>query len=370
MKRLWLILLIPLLAGCWDSENIEELSLVVGMGIDKSKKKDEIMLTQQILVPPGNSVQENQAQLKYKNVTVSAKTLHEAIRDSLLITNTVLTNHQRIILINEDVLRKYPMEAIINQSIRDNNTRRSCLVLLTKRPTKEILELADDGEIPSNVIYELKDNEKRTNKILPPQTLGKASSNLQSDGSFAIQAVDIRAGKLILEGAGVINNSKLVGVMNDEDIAALNWLNGKVKGGIIETLQHGKPISVEVINRTRRKITTELNVDHLTINIKVGYTARLSEDWYGKENSFEESYLKEIEHLAEDEVKKDVEKIVDKLQHEYKTGVAGLYRYVENQHPKFWEKNKQKWDEIFSKADINYEVNLRIVDFGSKGGIK
>lgn len=52
MKRLWFILLIPLLTGCWDSQNIEELSLVVGMGIDNSKKKDEIMLTQQILVPP------------------------------------------------------------------------------------------------------------------------------------------------------------------------------------------------------------------------------------------------------------------------------------------------------------------------------
>ncbi|WHY59080.1 Ger(x)C family spore germination protein [Peribacillus simplex] len=370
MKRLWLILFIPLLAGCWDSQNIEELSLVVGMGIDNSKKKDEIMLTEQILVPPGSSVQENQAQLKYKNVTVSAKTLHEAIRDSLLITNTVLTNHQRIMLINEDVLKKIPMEAIINQAIRDNNTRRSCLVYLTKRPTKDILGLADDGEIPSNVIYELKDNENRTNKILQPLTMGKASSSLQSDGSFAIQAVDIRRGKLILEGAGVINNSKLVGVMNDEDIAALNWLNGNVKGGIIEAVQHGKPLSVEVIKRTKRKVTTELNGDHLTINVKVGYTARLSEDWYSKENSFEEAYLKEIERIAEDEVKKDVKKIVYKLQHEYKTGVAGFYRYAENQHPKFWEKNKQKWDEVFSKADINYEVDIRIIDFGAKGGVK
>ncbi|MFE4130555.1 Ger(x)C family spore germination protein [Peribacillus sp. YIM B13482] len=216
----------------------------------------------------------------------------------------------------------------------------------------------------------MKDNEHRTNKILPPLTMGKVSSSLQSDGSFAIQAVDIKGKKLILKGAGVINNSKLVGVMNDEDIAALNWLNGMVKGGIIESVHHGKPLSVEVLKRTRRKITTKLNGDHLTINVKVGYTVRLSEDWYSKENSFNETYLKEIERIAEAEVEKDVEKIVDKLQHEYKTGVAGLFLYVENQHPKFWEKHKQKWDEIFSKADINYQVDIRIIDFGSKGGVK
>ncbi|MGE7186595.1 Ger(x)C family spore germination C-terminal domain-containing protein [Peribacillus sp. NPDC006672] len=107
--------------------------------------------------------------------------------------------------------------------------------------------------------------------------------------------------------------------------------------------------------RTRRKTTTKLNGNHLMINIKVWYTARLSEDWYSKENSFNETYLKEIEHIAEAEVEKDVERIVDKLQHEYKTGVAGLFQYVENQHPEFWEKHKQKWDGIFSKADINYQ---------------
>lgn len=33
--------------------------------------------------------------------------------------------------------------------------------------------------------------------------------------------------------------------MNDEDIAALNWLNGEVKGGVIEAVQHDEPLSVE-----------------------------------------------------------------------------------------------------------------------------
>ncbi|MET1178780.1 hypothetical protein ABG775_12585 [Peribacillus simplex] len=69
---------------------------------------------------------------------------------------------------------------------------------------------------------------------------------------------------------------------------------------------------MEVINRTRKKIKTELNGNHLTIKI----------------------------------------------------------RYVENQHPKFREKNKKKWDEIFSNAVIHYEVDIRVEDVVSKGGIK
>ncbi len=60
----------------------------------------------------------------------------------------------------------------------------------------------------------------------------------------------------------------------------------------------------EVIDRKRRKITTELNGDHLTINNEVEVTqARLSEDWYGKAHFKERRYLKDVERIAEDEVK-------------------------------------------------------------------
>ncbi len=39
-----------LLSGCWDSRNIEELSLIIGVGLDKPDDKN-LELTQQILVP-------------------------------------------------------------------------------------------------------------------------------------------------------------------------------------------------------------------------------------------------------------------------------------------------------------------------------
>lgn len=39
-----------LLSGCWDSKNIEELSLVIGVGLDKPDDHN-LELTQQILVP-------------------------------------------------------------------------------------------------------------------------------------------------------------------------------------------------------------------------------------------------------------------------------------------------------------------------------
>ncbi|WP_375540574.1 hypothetical protein [Peribacillus simplex] len=49
-----------------------------------------------------------------------------------------------------------------------------------------------------------------------------------------------------------------------------------MKGGIIEAVHHGEPLSVELIKRTRRKITTELNGDHLSINVKINFPLLIS----------------------------------------------------------------------------------------------
>ncbi len=49
-KYIVIILCTLLLAGCWDSRNIEDLSLVIGVGPDKPEEEN-VEVTQQILVP-------------------------------------------------------------------------------------------------------------------------------------------------------------------------------------------------------------------------------------------------------------------------------------------------------------------------------
>lgn len=43
-----------LLTGCWDSRSIEDISLVIGVGIDLEEESENISLGHQIIVPPSN----------------------------------------------------------------------------------------------------------------------------------------------------------------------------------------------------------------------------------------------------------------------------------------------------------------------------
>ena len=50
MKKYIVIIFCTLLLGCWDSRNLEDLSLVIGVGLDKPEEEN-VEVTQQILIP-------------------------------------------------------------------------------------------------------------------------------------------------------------------------------------------------------------------------------------------------------------------------------------------------------------------------------
>ncbi|MGG4491947.1 Ger(x)C family spore germination protein [Metabacillus idriensis] len=367
MKKILLIFITLMLSGCWDSQNIEDLSLVVGTGVDKIDPVEGVQLVHQIIMPKGGSAGQGQG-AGYKNITTGGGTVHEAIRNVSLETKPISSEHQRIFLINEEVIKETPLDTVINQFIRDDKTRRSLYIFLTEEPASELLSVKTDKEIPSNIIYELTENRKKTNKILPPLKLGEASARLQSEGSFAIQIAGLEKGNIKLKGAGVINNGKLVGEnLTEEEVSALSWLNGSVEGGTVEAIHHDQPFGFEVIKLRSKKIKTKIKNGRLFIDIFMRVEGRLAEDWYGKENSFDKGYQKGIEEIVGKTIEKEVNDLIYKLQHDYKTGVAGLYQYVKNQHPAYWRKYGKQWDEKFSESEITYNVRIDKMDFGTKG---
>ncbi|MEW9110592.1 MAG: Ger(x)C family spore germination protein [Cytobacillus gottheilii] len=361
-----LFVAISLLSGCWDSEEIEDLSLLVGVGIDLGED-DQLSLTHQILLPASGQSAETPAP-SYENATVLARTVHDAIREVAMSKNVLFANQQRLIIINENVLKSLPLDAVINQFIKDNDTRRSCIIMVSKDPAEQILSTGEDGSVPSNDLYSLSENISATSKILPSITLGQTSASLQAAGSFAIQSVSIKEKMLKLDGAGVINNhSELAGMLTADEVSYMNWLEGNIEGGIIVGEHKGKRFSVEVIDQTNKEIKTTVNDSQVTIDISTEYNTRLSEDWYSNEDSFSSSYLKEIEKAAEKEVERQVGIILDKLQNDLKSDAPGFFYYIRSQHPKFYKQNKNNMDEIFSKANVQFKVDLKIIDFGAKG---
>ncbi|MEC1623889.1 Ger(x)C family spore germination protein [Bacillus mojavensis] len=358
-----------LLSGCWDSKNIEELSLVIGVGLDKPDDHN-LQLTQQILVPKKISSKEGSSSDPTQIAVTKGETVHQMMRTSALKHNPTFSQHLRLILFSKGVLEDFRMDSIINQFVRDNGTRRSSYVFVTDGRTKDIFKMNDEGEPASNVIYNLTENGKVTIRMMEPVTLGEISEHLTSDDSFLIPHVGEENGKLAINGAAIIKDKLWSRNLTPGEVQNINLFTGAVKGGVIDLKRNGYLFSYEVYS-SNRKIKTAYKEGKFIFTVTRNIEGRLSEDWNPNEDSFKDSYIKDIEKTVEKRLEETVTAFIKgTLQKEIKTDVTGLGNEVRIHYPQKWKKISKKWDDHFSNAEIKYHVNVVVRDFGTKGASK
>ncbi|WP_160725814.1 hypothetical protein [Bacillus sp. USDA818B3_A] len=63
-KGMLCLVLVCILTGCWDREELEDRSYVIGLGLDPSKHKGKISVTMLLANPEVGSMQAAEVQLK------------------------------------------------------------------------------------------------------------------------------------------------------------------------------------------------------------------------------------------------------------------------------------------------------------------
>lgn len=106
---------------------------------------------------------------------------------SLKIENPITSTHMKVIVISEDLAKSFKLGNLLDQVLRDNEIRPSCLVLISKGKASETLETKTAGEIPSFRLVGIVENAYRTTRILPPMPQIKVQSMLLSGSSFLLQ---------------------------------------------------------------------------------------------------------------------------------------------------------------------------------------
>ncbi|KMJ55389.1 hypothetical protein AB685_27475 [Bacillus sp. LL01] len=130
---------------------------------------------------------------------------------------------------------------------------------------------------------------------------------------------------------------------------------------------NGTRVVYEILETNIDSVTTSLQEDQLNMHIKVISDGRLVENWDPDEDAYNPDYKKNLETTFEEELTNEVTHIIDLLQTKYKTDPIDLQKYVRVQQYPFWKQHKDDRNTVFEKASITYEVDLTIVDFGTRG---
>jgi spore germination protein KC len=361
-KILFICVHLILLSGCWDRTEVNDLTLIVGLGIDQ-KKDGQIMVTVELVVPKsigggqmmgggGGGVGETIIR------SGTGTTVADAISNlQEKLSRRVFWGHTKVIVFGEKAA-KAGIRQHLDFLSRNPQARLRSNVLVSKGTAKSVLELLPPIERSSaEVLRELSESE-----LLLRVTIKDALQMLSGDaGAAALPMVKIlqpEKGKKDLETVAFIQRTaifkkdKMIGDIDDQLTRGVLWIRNEIKRANITISPKGEKGN---ITATMIRAHTELVPKYENGKWKMIVKATTEDDIIlngTKLDLLNPKYAKMIEKELENATNKRIRDALKKVQKEMKADIFGFAEIFHRKYPREWNRVKNRWDEIFPTVEV------------------
>lgn len=377
-----LILCLALLAGCWDSREMNELGLVMAVGIDKAPDSNDYIVTAQIANEKATAQQGSSGGSESESIYIASaqgQTLFDAVRAlSKAASKRIMWAHNYIVIIGESVARDSIMP-VVDFFTHNPELRLKTAVVVSEGDAKNYLAIKSGMEdipgISFSDIYEfgwLTGEYFETNMLALSQSLYSAykqpvlskisfsQSRLMPDESLPAETVE----QVEFGGSAVFNKDKMLGWLTPDETRGLAWVMNQTRDTVVsveEPSHPGRYVSVEM-HSVSAQIIANVNNGQPSITIEIKGTGDISEENAGTSLPMEE-FKKTIAGLVAQKNVNDISTSLNKIQGVYKSDVLGLANVIHGQHNYEWENGiKQRWQEVYPQLPITINVNVTITD--------
>jgi spore germination protein KC len=381
LRLLMCLILTTYLSGCVGKREINELALVMAVGLDKGKDENVVVSVQiarpadargQTGAPAGNTGD------PIWSARAEGRTIFEAIRNlSTFSTRRVFWAHNYIIVINEDLARE-GISDIIDFFTRNPELRMRTWVVVTPNHASNIISTMTGLEVISGEAIDklfrysnISSRAPRTQMInLQAAYLSESSEPVLARVKLINRGISNKKPgqkgsfkQIELAGAGVFKGDTLVGILNPKETRGLLPFIEKVESGMMAIScpsDSKKMLSLE-LKHYNFKVTPSYKGNRTSFHIQ--YNTDFSMVEAGCPLSLEdEKDIKKLEKKVENELKSNINNLVNKAQKEYKSDFLELGKIFNNKYPSEWKKIKGRWEEEFQTASIETEVTVKIED--------
>lgn len=355
------LMIVPLLSGCWDYKEINELAIVSGMAVDRNRDNGNFIITAEI-------VSAQQGGFSAEIYESQGKTIFESIRNIILKTGKKLYwSHAKVGIISEDIARE-GIVSVLDWIERDPEVR-SNMRLFISREERASEVFYSYAPIEDNVSFQLEKIIESSENIkkVPDTDTWEFINDLSSDGISAVLPVVYlvkHKNKTLpqVNDTAVFKGDKLVGYLNGIESQAFLLVKSEVKGGIIpvENIAGGEDdVSLEIAG-SKSEVKPVYKSGKLKFKIGVEIDTSIGEI-EGDMNVIEGEGQIELKEQAEDYIRKNIEGVIEKLQKEFQSDIFGFGKIVNKKLPGYWRRVSENWEEEFSGLDTEVDVNINII---------
>lgn len=365
-----LLLALLFLCGCWNSRELSQLAVMMGIGIDQSPIDAKHMeLTVQLAKPTSFQSEGGGGgeELPYWNLTYTDTDIFYGLREmSHQVSRKIYIPHNQFILFGEDFARG-GLQRSLDFFMRDHESRMEVLVMMARGKAADILAVKPQLEqVPAIGLVELMHNQKANSHTLEVRLLDFVDQMVSETSTAMMPIVDLSENdeepKVMLRGMAVFKTDKYVGDLDARQTRGMMWVNNKIKSGAIEVQSPGGQVVVEII-KAKSKVTPVVKEDgSIVMQIKVRHDGSLASQQGTQNLSDKQGIL-----LLNREVK---QAILDEMEaallrsYELKADIFGFGETLRKKYPKLWKSLSNNWDEVYPTIKVEVDIDTRIISTG------
>lgn len=377
--KFWILLpLIFCLTGCFNYTEINEISIVSGVSIDKVDDDYVVGFLITNSVNPNSSSQDHNADMTL--LSGKGSSIVDAINDiDEKNPKKYYLGHMSSLIVSTDVAKN--MEKVIDFFFRNPESIKKFYIVVSEDKAMDTLKIISPQEIfPSkNVVSNLKEVSKQQsfsaetlysefiNNILiegkePMVSTIKVNGKISNaDDEEDLYKTDIKT-SLKIDSMALFKDYNLVHITDKNESKGINIINNKANKIYLNiSCDDGKILSM--LDNIKSGVSYDIIDNKVHFTIKTIGTISIQETDCNYDLN-DKKIQEKITQKYEKELTKIIEKGVN-VTKEYKTDVFGFGNMIYKYDYDYWKKNKNKWDDIFSSLDVEYDVNLNIVSLGS-----
>lgn len=386
LSLLWITALCLCVSGCSNYRELNQIGVIIGMGIDENKNSEEpYKVTYQIINPSGLSQGSSSGGqgLPVINYTVTAKTLVEALKKaSVVIPREHITSHLSLIVVGEKLARN-GLSLLFDALDRGKQARTSIPVFIARDGTAEkLLGVIEPFEVtPVKSILSTSQNNQKMYGIVSNVQGYEVISMLLSEGKdLSLPGININKPSQKAEEAGNLDNTspsamqvkglamfrkgKLVRWLDGDEARSVQLVTSEVKStALVFPCDINENITVTATG-IKSKIKTKIRRGQPFIHTDLNVMGEITETSCQKDLS-NPKVLKELEKEVQNEIQKEITKTISIAQKE-KADIFGFGDSLSRTNPCYWRQHKQNWENLFSSAKISMNVNVSIVNTGMR----
>lgn len=375
IKKMFLVLLILLLTGCYDQKELNTIAIMTATEINKID--NEFIINAQVVNPQSSDKTVN-IQAPFVIYEGKGKTIHEAYREIKLQSSRFLyPNHMQILIINEN-LAKEDVNQIIDFFLRVPDIRTEFNILIGKNENILNITTPIDDVSATSILDTMETNNKYLGITNFVTFNDFANMNLNKNLEIivpSIEAIDYTEKSETTENTektkidslyklgnlAIFKNNKLQGYLTKDESISYNIIKNKAQSILITyECEDNKYMTIEATD-----IKSDISTKNKKINIKAKMTGNISETMCSIKLDNEKN-IKKLEKELKKYIENKIETSINNIRKNYNSDIFGFLDIIYKTDYNTYKKIKDNWyKDEFENIKINIDASIDIIGKGN-----